>query len=429
MHTHESDTNRIYQYLENTGTLFWEIDLIKNKIHLLNDVQIPGLGSNTGLLLKNPGFSREVILPEDYPCFESFHKGMKTGKKASIVFRVKSDSGIVRWLSLTGYPDISNNSVYTGILRDITDITSQVRAIDKENSGLETKIEIFDIPVILIDFAGKLIKKVNRKACDEFGFTKDELTTMHIDDLFGNNDFDYLQSIYESLIFYQRWDGAINYADSRGQLLAGDTKIRSISSRGENFLWIAVNRLRKIDSRTAAAAEVREISEAADCSDPLNSELKALASQTEDIREFLNLVLKKKLNEEQIDSLMFSDIMLRENQVKVYAAGPPFDSLEDGRTFPYEGTIAENIVKYNLSHLIVDDTFESIKPIDWALFIPYGISSYYAVPFYVEGNLDTVIIFCSSEKDRFSRINLDLLDELCPCIIHAVETWRKKHNQ
>jgi hypothetical protein len=69
--------------------------------------------------------------------------------------------------------------------------------------------------------------------------------------------------------------------------------------------------------------------------------------------------------------------------------------MEPGEMYSYEGTIAQDIERFKLDYLIVDDTLDSIKAIDWALFIPKGIRSYFARPFYGRGALRAVMILCS----------------------------------
>ena len=54
----------------------------------------------------------------------------------------------------------------------------------------------------------------------------------------------------------------------------------------------------------------------------------------------------------------------------------------------------------------MEDTAKSIKPIDWALFIPHGIRSYFAVPFFHENVLRDVVIFCSTTPSAFSPDNI-----------------------
>ena len=42
---------------------------------------------------------------------------------------------------------------------------------------------------------------------------------------------------------------------------------------------------------------------------------------------------------------------------------------------------------------MVEDTLDSIKSIDWAVFIPCGVRSYFAKPFYSAQGLHAVLIF------------------------------------
>lgn len=102
------------------------------------------------------------------------------------------------------------------------------------------------------------------------------------------------------------------------------------------------------------------------------------------------------------EAVLFSDIRQREGRVEVHKAGPIFNALPQGKSYPYEGTIAEMIVSLDLSYLIVDDTMESLKPIDWALFVPNGIRSYFAVPHFQDGIIRGVLIFCSANAADFS---------------------------
>ena len=44
----------------------------------------------------------------------------------------------------------------------------------------------------------------------------------------------------------------------------------------------------------------------------------------------------------------------------------------------------------------MEDTLDSIKSIDWAMFIPCGVRSYFAKPFYSDEGLHAVLIFAFS---------------------------------
>lgn len=93
---------------------------------------------------------------------------------------------------------------------------------------------------------------------------------------------------------------------------------------------------------------------------------------------------------------MFSDIQSARGKVEVYGVGRLFASLEWGAAHAYEGTIAQDIERFSLESLIVEDTLDSIKSIDWAMFIPCGVRSYFAKPFYSAEGLHAVLIFAFS---------------------------------
>jgi hypothetical protein len=126
------------------------------------------------------------------------------------------------------------------------------------------------------------------------------------------------------------------------------------------------------------------------------------------------------------DAVLYSDIHIDEGRVIVTGAGEPFSTLKPGVSYPFEGTIAENIINYNLDYLIVDNTLESIKPIDWALFIPNGVKSYFAVPFYEDKILKTVLIFCSIKTDSFNPEIISSFKPLFPLFIEGLSVIKNK---
>jgi hypothetical protein len=126
-----------------------------------------------------------------------------------------------------------------------------------------------------------------------------------------------------------------------------------------------------------------------------------------------------------MDVVMFSDVYARKNKVFVYSKGDMHDSLEPGSQFPYTGTIAENIEKENLEYLIVDDTYSSIKAIDWVLFVPKGLSSYVAKALYVRGAMRTVLILCSQKKNAFSEEQIGDVTAIASAFHQRIKKIRK----
>lgn len=145
------------------------------------------------------------------------------------------------------------------------------------------------------------------------------------------------------------------------------------------------------------------------------------------IDKVLQLLLENQ-SQPLFDAIIFSDIHVRKNQVVVYSCGVPLDYLPQGKIFPYEGTIAENILQFGLENLIVDDTHDSIKAIDWALFVPAGIRSYFAKPFYHGKMLDSVLIFCATTPNRFAGTTVASFEEFYPPFLCGLKQWRQ-HNK
>ena len=150
------------------------------------------------------------------------------------------------------------------------------------------------------------------------------------------------------------------------------------------------------------------------------------AGKKGNISGILNLLLDNQPVHGLANAMLYSDIHLEEGIVYVWGAGEAFKPLAPAYSHPYEGTIAENIVNYDLNHIIVENTFESIKPVDWAIFIPHGIKSYFAKPFFTKGKITTVLIFCSTERAVFNEENIKFYDSIYPAFENSLEVLKKR---
>ncbi len=124
------------------------------------------------------------------------------------------------------------------------------------------------------------------------------------------------------------------------------------------------------------------------------------------------------------EGILFSDIFQAKNKVVVYSHGRPFAEMEQAKVFPFEGTIAETILTFELDHLVVNDTLESIKAIDWALFIPAGIRSYFAKPFFEGRTLRSVLILCSTSTHSYPEQRIGEFEPLYEPFEYGVTRWR-----
>lgn len=148
-------------------------------------------------------------------------------------------------------------------------------------------------------------------------------------------------------------------------------------------------------------------------------------SSTTDLKMMLEILLHNPYKNLSYDGIMYSDIQVRKGIVTVYGVGEALNNMKFGEVFSYEGTIAENIEQYKLDYLIVEDTIASIKAIDWALFIPNGIRSYYAKPFYERDILRSVLILCSRQVNAFNESRLADYQLLDAPFTALLKSWRK----
>ncbi len=395
--------------------LLWRIDIARNEITFLNEHAIAGLEGRIHMLLQNIGYAREIVLKEDQGRFFKALENIRNHQPSMALFRIRTEDGMIRWLVSMGMPEPKVNFGYMGLVADCTDLVDMARNIECDG-GLAAKLELFDTPVLLARFSDKRILAANLAAREYLGIPQDMGETDLLD-LLGTNSENYLQNIYEQLIFSDYWNGLLPVTLSAGQEEICKTRIRAYARGGKNLLWISMQ----------PPAEPEHSS-----SSPKSSQ-KAVPPEVLDAlhgskngRELLEVLLKHQPEELLADAVMLSRIFPEKDRIMVTGVGAPFLSVEEDDTHPYEGSIAENIVRFNLDQIIVEETSKSIKPIDWALFIPRGIRSYYASPFFHNGTLRYVLIYCSKQPGRFTRDNVQpysmLFDTCLQVLLRLFET-------
>lgn len=107
-------------------------------------------------IIGDPDFADQMIIDEDKYIFESFMKGIKSRRQGLAVFRIKlydelSDG--LRWQA-TGY--LQSNH-YIGYIMDITETARFIRSTQYSNDSIVKKINIFNNPVLLVEFDSKKI--------------------------------------------------------------------------------------------------------------------------------------------------------------------------------------------------------------------------------------------------------------------------------
>jgi len=413
--------------ISNLPALLWRVDIIKNKIEYLNRYVIPGLGENPGLLLQNIDFSEKVVLQEDFSFFEEFIKSMREGRAADTIFRIRGEDGAVRWIKLTGTMDRYHPEQFFGFMMDVSETTGIVRQIIERESEMEAMIEFVGNPVLLIEPFDRSIVAFNKAAQNLFDIRTDDIGKMSVTDLYPGSFRQQVERIREEILFQKRWEGRLLFQRRNKSLFMGNVSIRVLFFRGRQLIRLSIY---EIETNTGLIEELNASNKnSLTAVDPEKERfsrylLKKIARK-KNMAEILRVFLENQDRITRIDGIIYSDIHIKKNQVYVYTAGGPFTTLDQGHVFPYEGTIAENIERFKLEYLIVEDTFESIKAIDWALFIPHGIRSYFAKPFYERKVLRSVFILCSTERKGFSRECLETYALLYEPFLQGLKNCRK----
>lgn len=388
----ENAETYLADYLEHIPAIVWRIDIVRNEISFLNSYTIPAREEKVRAILQDTHLAKTMILPEDREQFTKCYKQIRNRIKTACVFRLRLEKGVTRWFKLAAMPDPNHHTSSIGMLMDISPQVKTVLATDGMPT-LSTKIDLIKDPVLLVHFSDRKIRAANKAAKQFLRYDDDKLLSLTFQELLQHNTSTSLHQMYEGLIFSDSWSGKLNVSDSQGRSHQCSTHVQAIAHAEENLLWVTMTH--NNDCLTCKGTPVHG-NEAVPLEAVTNSMRKCGT-----IKELLEAMLKALPTDSPTDAIMLSRIFIDKNTVVVIGAGEPFETVSENHIHPYEGSIAENIVRFDLQSHVVMETSKSIKPIDWALFIPRGIRSYYAQPFYEKDVLTSVLIFCSTKGQSY----------------------------
>jgi hypothetical protein len=375
--------------------LLWQLDIRKNELTFFNESSAV-LGERIPLILKNPALAREALLAEDRDRFFRCFEKIRAAQAGAAVVRVRESDGLVRWILLMGRPEPGVTSRCIGLIAELSGLADLVLG-PAWDAGVNEKIELFDNPVLLFDFRHKRVVNANNAARAFLGDRLADRAGLPFEDLLSTEVATTSSDIFEGLIFANQWSGTLLVTDGRAQARECAARVRSFSHHDEHLLWVSL---------VPTLADDQQVNEDDPFEHAVPAAIAAAFEAAASIKALLDAFLDHQPAGVRVDGVLRSRIFGSENRVVVTGAGAPFLSMPSPETFPYEGSIAENIARFGLDHLIVEDTSRSIKPIDWVLFIPKGIKSYFAKPFFERGVLKNVFIACSTDVGRFTERNV-----------------------
>lgn len=374
--------------------IFWRVNLVKNEITFLNDHSIPGLGDDTTRLLQDETSASKLLAVEDRPVFQRYRERLRQRKSVSEVFRVYGRDGLVHWLCIVGTPDPELSFGYLGVIADCTGLANRILHGGSQTS-LADHLELFDTPVFMVHVASKSVAAANKAAQAALGLPAPGAGGFPLDEVFAPVSRSYLSEIYEQLLFSREWKGQLTLRSATGEELLCKTRIRAYERDGCNLLWFSLLTPASQNGRSEKRPK-------------LPASIVRAMKNSQGVRGLLNTLLELLPPERGVDAVMLSQIFISEGRIAVTGVGKPFETVSVNDEHPYRGSIAENMVLFDLDHVIVKDTSKSIKPIDWALFIPRGIVSYCALPYFEGGVLRDVLIFCATRPEMFGDEELSM---------------------
>jgi hypothetical protein len=157
-----------------------------------------------------------------------------------------------------------------------------------------------------------------------------------------------------------------------------------------------------------------------------NQKLETLLKDQNHINTILKIFYQNRPLDFGLDVLIFFDVFIRKDKIKLYYASEKISLSDDELT--YSGSLAEELVRSGQDNMIVADTTQSTNPSDWAFFVHNGIRSYHAKPFYSRKVLRTVLIFGSLNSNIHSGDAVSRFTFMCKPLLNAIKNWRRSHS-
>ncbi|WP_446425449.1 hypothetical protein [Mailhella sp.] len=380
--------------------LLWLAEHKRSRMKMLNAWEMPQQGVDTARLLKDAQYRRRMVLKSDHSLLVEFWEMMASRQPAAVTFRLKKDSRFV--YRLQGWPHPDDPERYFGLLMEaalpVTFVT------DGESRTCQLALGLVQYPVIVVDVRHREIVTCNDAAQDVFGGVGRRGEDFLLEDIAPGEFGETLIRAASHALDEEVWAGTLMLRSGSGCMLGFKVRISPCSSQG-GIVRVAMLNVPESPAFCDFSPNMAEYLEGFS----LKSELEQMLQRCPDV-----------------EGIMFSRFHAAQGIVESYGVGRLFSSLEWGISHAYEGTVAQDMERFSLEAVFVEDTLDSIKSIDWAMFIPCGVRSYFAKPFYSAEGLNSLLIFASGRPGDTAVLSEERLRPLYGAFAQSVAFWRDK---
>jgi PAS domain S-box-containing protein len=161
----------------------WEYTIVNASLFCSDEIyNIFGLDHDFNLQVEN--LSRVFPVDDCKVLIQNATLLLETGKQFDITLRALTPFGYAKWIRVNAFPIEENNKIagVQGICHDITYFKESEELLRISENKYRSLFEQASDFIMILDFNGKFID-VNASFCDAFGYTKNELVELKIEDL------------------------------------------------------------------------------------------------------------------------------------------------------------------------------------------------------------------------------------------------------
>lgn len=336
---------------------------------------IPGL--DVPRLLKDARYRKKAVRREDYALLMEFWDMLTARRPAAVTFRLTSGQRDVHPARLAG----ENDTLYYGFLKEA--FLPAAYSADGRPGTCQMDIGGIGYPVFALDIPTRGLLIINDAARSLFAAASRDPNTLSLADIAPGGLAEKLLEAGNKALANDAWAGTLTFSNAQRGLFSAKVRLTPCGGAGEGRV-VRVALLNIPENRKSAACPPSE-EDAQTAPRPLREGLESLSP------------LRRRAGRPPF----FLTSSPTRGRSSCTARAPPSASCAGGRKHAYEGTIAQDIERFGLRSLTVEDTLDSIKSIDWVLFAPHGIRSYFAKPFYTEQGLHAILILASLRPGSF----------------------------